>query len=389
MYNNGLGKGEMPMFPNLLFKVKKGINFEPDSPNHDLLQLALSVSSTRLNPTYVFLDSTFNAPYGLNATYMGCRTRVLANMHGDEVSEGRGNIAFTTLNLPRVALNSKDVPEFFANLDKVLCLCEDSLMFRWNVVRKLRVRDIPFVFGEGIYMGSEDLGLDDTVESSLRNGSLGIGFIGLAQALVKITGKHHGESSEAQVLGLSIIQYIRDFADRLNVKHRMNWSVIGSPGEGLSNRFIDLDKKIYGIVPGVTDRGHYTNSSHVPVEYSISAEDKIRIEAPYHEMCNGGHIYYTELSGPALGNEEGLYDLIKAMSEANIGYAGINYHADFCKDCHLRGVIPDEGCPKCGSTSIRRVRRVSGYFSTTERIGSGKSDEIANRTVHAGRKVDA
>jgi ribonucleoside-triphosphate reductase len=393
MYDAGLGKHEQALFPNIIFKVIDDINLKPDTPNHDLLLLSLEVTSRRMNPTYIFSDSSFNAPYGGNAMAMGCRTRIQANRHGKEVVDGRGNIAFTTINLPRLAIEAnvgdttRNIDNFFKLLDKLLKKAERGLMHRYDTVKKLRVRDIPFVMGEGIYMGSENLKLDDTIEPALKHGTLSIGFIGLAQALVGLTGEHHAQDARCQKLGLRIVKHMRDFTDALSDKYDLNFSVIGTPAEGLSDRFTKLDKRKYGVIPGITDRDHYTNSSHVPVEFEISVADKVRVEAPYHALCNAGHISYVEMSGPPLRNVEGLMAILQHMRGCDMGYVGFNFPIDFCNDCEFLGVIPDEGCQGCGSVNIRRTRRVTGYFSTNERIGPGKEDEINLRTSHAGRTV--
>jgi ribonucleoside-triphosphate reductase len=386
-YDAGLGKGEMPMFPNLMMKVASGINLEPGTPNHDILVQSLQVTSRRMNPTYVNCGATFNKEYGTNATYMGCRSRVMADRHGESKAEDKGNIAFVTVNLPRLAIESKSTKEFMNRLNKVLSTCEEQLIHRWNVLRKLRVRDIPFIFGEGIYVDSGKLSLDDTIEESLKHGTLTIGFIGCAEMCTALFGKNHFEDKSSWDFAYSVISHIRDFTDSLSNKYDLNFSVIATPAEGLSGRFVKIDKRKYGVIQGVTDKEHYTNSFHCPVSLDISVADKVKGEAPFHKLCNGGHISYVEMSGPPLGNTEGLYALLKFMCECDMGYFGYNYPIDFCNNCSLLGVIPDEGCPKCGATDIRRVRRVTGYFSTLDKVGNGKEDEINLRTSHAGRTV--
>lgn len=304
------------------------------------------------------------------------------------MADGRGNIAFATINLPRLAMEAKgNIDAFYAGLNRMLGVAEEGLMHRWNTVKKLRVKDIPFVMGEGIYMGSENLGPDDVIEPALKNGTLTVGFIGLAQALKTLTGSHHGESDESQSLGLAIVQHMRNVTNALSDKHDLNFSLMATPAEGLSDRFTKIDKRKYGVVPSVTDREHYTNSFHVPVEFEVSVADKVKIEAPYHAMCNAGHISYIEMSGPPLRNVEGLYSILVYMQKQDMGYVGFNFPIDFCNQCGFLGVIPDEGCSGCGSTDIRRTRRVTGYFSVGERIGPGKDDEIKHRTTHAGKEV--
>lgn len=269
----------------------------------------------------------------------------------------------------------------------MIAISEKNLINRYGTLINLKVKDIPFVMGQGLYMGSEKLEPEDTIEQALKNGTLTIGFIGLAETLVALTGKHHAESEEAQKLGLEIVGYIRERCNALSEKHNLNFSLIATPAEGLSNRFLNLDKKKFGVIPGITDKGHYTNSCHVPVAFPISIEDKIKIEAPYHKLCNAGIISYVELGGMPTDNVEGLYKILKLMYEADIHYSGVNFPLDYCNDCHYLGTIDDNTCPVCGSNSIRSTRRVSGYFSTSEKIGHGKTDEIEHRVAHAGRAV--
>lgn len=381
-YKAGLGHGENPMFPNIAFKVKEGINFEPGTPNHDLLLLSLEVTSQRMNPTLIFLDTPFNAPYGLNASAMGCRTRVLANRHGEETVTGRGNIASNTINLPRLGIKAdKDINKFFELLDGMLHLSERDLIDRWNWVKKLRKKDVPFVFN-GVYMNSDHLKEDDCIESSLKNGTLSVGFIGLAETLIALTGKHHGECPEAQELGLRIISHMRAFTDAMSDKYDLNVTLLGSPAEGLAPRFTKLDKKIFGEIKGVTDHTFYTNSSHVPVWHPISIDEKIKIEAPYHKYCNAGHILYIEIPEVPVGNVEGLYRIIQEMRKNDTGYAGFNFPLDFCEGCNYIGVIKDK-CAVCGSNSIKRVRRVTGYFSLDTNMNEGKYAELKARVNHS------
>lgn len=313
---------------------------------------------------------------------MGCRTRVLANRHGESIVNGRGNIASNTINLPRLGLKAnKDINKFFELLDDMLHLSERDLMDRWNWVKKLRKKDVPFVFN-GIYMGSDNLKDDDCIESALRHGTLSTGFIGLAETLIALTGKHHGESAEAQELGIRIISHIRAFADAMCDKHNMNWTCLASPAEGISPRFTKLDKKLFGEIEGVTDHTFYTNSSHVPVWHPISIDEKIKIEAPYHKYCNAGHILYIEIPEVPVGNVEGLYRIIQEMRKNDTGYAGFNFPLDFCEGCNYIGVIKDS-CAVCGNKQIKRVRRVTGYFSLDTNMNEGKYAELKARVNHS------
>ena len=375
---------------NLIFKVKEGVNWNPEDPNHDLLLRSIEVSSRRMNPTYLFLDAPFNAPYGLEAMAMGCRTRVVANRHGGNETAGRGNIAFTSINLPRIAIKvtkaNTSMADFWAELDRVMQLCEKQLIHRYDVIKKLYVKDIPFVFGEGIYMGSENLKPDDHIEPALKNGTLTIGFVGLAEALKQLTGHTHAESPLSQKLGIEIIERMRKFCDDACERHDLNFSLIATPAETLAGRLLGLDKQVFGSIPGVTDKEYYTNSFHVPVDTNVDIMRKIEIEAPYHTLCNGGHISYIELGSPPHPNVDGLLHILKAMKDSGMGYIGFNYPIDFCDTCSYTGIIGDE-CPQCGgSESVRRIRRVTGYFSSMPNIGDPKKAEILKRVSHANRR---
>lgn len=285
-------------------------------------------------------------------------------------------------------MESKSTEDFYARLDNVLALSERQLIHRWNVVKKLRVCDVPFIFGEGIYQGSDKLKSEEPIEEALKNGTLTIGFIGCAEMCKALYGKHHFEDETAMHFAYDVVAHMRKFTDRLIDKYKLNFSLISTPAEGLSGRFIKIDKKKFGIVEGITDKGHYTNSFHCPVDYNISIQDKVSGEAPFHKLCNGGHISYVEIPAPPLGNVDGLYSLMKFMCEKDMGYFGFNFPSNFCKECGFFGIIPSEGCQKCGNKDIRRVLRVTGYFSTEGNIGPGKSDEISRRVNHAGRVVE-
>ncbi len=283
-YEAGLGRGENPIFPNVIFRVKKGVNFEPQDPNYDLFQLAVRVASKRLNPTFSFMDSSFNKEYDDQVAYMGCRTRVMANRRGPAVTTGRGNLSFTTINLPRLGIRAeRNMKTFYRLLDEVTELAINQLYHRFKIQCRLRVKDMPFVMGQGLYMGSEGLKPDDSIEPAIVNGTLSVGFIGLAEMLVALTGYHHGQSQESQQLGLEIVNYLRKKTDEACERFNLNYTLLATPAEGLSGRFVKIDRKEYGIIPGVTNQEYYTNSCHIPVHFPISSFDKISLEGPYHK----------------------------------------------------------------------------------------------------------
>lgn len=384
-YEAGLGRNEAPIFPNIIFRVKKGVNFAPGDPNYDLFQLAIRVAAKRLNPTFSFMDASFNAPYGDQVSYMGCRSRVMANRRGPEVTEGRGNLSFTTINLPRVALKAeRDLKKFFALLDEVAELGIRQLHHRYTIQARLKVKDLPFVMGQGLYLGAADLKPEDPIAEAVKHGTLALGFIGLAEALVALTGKHHGQDEEAQQLGLEIVRFLREKIDAACEDYNLNYTLLATPAEGLAGRFVKLDRKEFGIVPGVNDREYYTNSFHVPVHFPIEAFKKIELEGPYHKFCNAGHISYVELPSPPVHNPEAVEAIIRHMAKCDMGYVGVNFPVDFCQECSFSGVLGDN-CPKCGSTSIRRVRRITGYLSTVDRFNDAKVAELKSRVVHLGR----
>ncbi|WP_211231302.1 anaerobic ribonucleoside-triphosphate reductase [Halonatronum saccharophilum] len=381
-FGEGLGNGETPIFPNLIFRVKKGVNFNPEDPNYDLYRLALKVAGRRMNPTFSFMDSSFNEVHGDKASYMGCRSRVMADRHGEDTPEARGNVAPISINLPRLGIVSNSIIEFFDKFDKVIDLCEKQLMHRYEVCKKLKVKDLPFVMGQGIYVNSEGLDLNDSIEEAMKHGTLSIGFIGLAECLKALIGEHHGESEEAQELGLKIIKHLKDRLDRLSEEYDLNFTCYATPAEGLSGRFIAIDKDKFGSIEGITDKDFYTNSFHVPVYHDISFEEKIKIEGPYHSLTNAGHISYIELPSAIEDNIEALESIHRAMSEADMGYAGINFPIDECLLCNHSGIIEDDECPVCGHSEIRRVRRVTGYLSTLDRFAPGKKAEYKKRVDH-------
>lgn len=388
-YEKGLGKGEQPIFPNIIFRVKEGVNREPEDRYHYLYQLACEVAAKRMNPTFMNIDADFNKEFydaGYMPATMGCRTYLMKNVNGEPGCKGRGNIAPVTINLPRIGIQAKgNLQEFFDILDKRLELAKESLLHRYSVLKKLRVKDLPFVAGQGLLKGSEGLSQDDSIEPILKQGTWGIGFIGLAETLVALTGYHHGESEEARELGLKIITYIRSFIDKTTEETKLNWSCYATPAEGLSGKFIKQDKKIFGIIQGVTDKDYYTNSFHIPVKYPISIKDKIDIEAPYHKLCNAGHISYIEVDDRPSG--EVIMDILNyAYKNTNISYLGINFHIRYCKNCGEYLNSNERKCCKCGSEDIQGVSRVTGYLSLDERFGPGKYEERADRISHSSKK---
>ncbi len=381
-YEKGLGKGETPIFPNIIFRLKKGINFESQDPNFDLFKLAMRVSATRLNPTFSFMDSSFNKKYGAEVAYMGCRTRVIANRHGAEVTDGRGNLSFTTINLPRITLKANgDLEIFFEELERIMNLAARQLYHRYRIQARLKVKDMPFLMGQGLYLDSEKLRPENIIASVIKHGTLSIGFIGLAEALVALTGKHHGQDVKAQRLGLEIVNFMRKTVDGFAEEYDLNFTLLATPAEGLAGRFVGIDRRRFGIIAGVTDKDYYTNSFHVPVNFEITSYDKITIEGFYHELTNAGHISYVELKSPPIDNLEAYERIIRHMAASNMGYAGINFPVDECLNCFFRGIIASE-CPACGSTSIRRIRRITGYLSTVDRFNDAKQAELRERVNH-------
>ncbi|QJA09904.1 anaerobic ribonucleoside triphosphate reductase [Romboutsia sp. CE17] len=398
----GLGNGETPIFPILIFKVKEGINLNPNDPNYDLFKLSCRVSAKRLFPNFSFLDAPFNAKYykeghpETEVTYMGCRTRVLGNICGEEIVSGRGNLSFTTINLPRLGIKygmssnkETDLDGFFKDLDKKIDLVIDQLLERMEIQGNKKVKNFPFLMGQGIWVGSENLGPEDKLGEVIKQGTLTIGFIGLAECLIGLIGKHHGESKEAQELGIRIISHMKNRMDEASEKYKLNFSLIATPAEGLSGRFTKIDKKIYGKIKGITDKEYYTNSFHVPVDYKISAFEKIRIEAPYHEFTNAGHITYVELDGDPSNNLEAFETIIRAMKESGIGYGSVNHPVDRDPICGYSGVIEGKICPACGrnedesSVKFEKIRRITGYLvGTVDRFNNAKRAEVRDRVKH-------
>lgn len=370
----GLGNGETPVFPIHIFKVKAGVNYNPGDINYDLFKLACRVSALRLFPNFSFMDAPFNKENyvegdpNTEVAYMGCRTRVMANNYDKtrSVTGGRGNLSFTSINLPRIAIKAHgNLDYFFEELDRKIDLVIAQLLERFEIQAKRRVRNYPFLMGQGIWLDSEKLGIDDEVREVLKHGTLTIGFIGLAETLKSLTGKHHGESKESQNLGLEIIHHMRQRTDEASHATGMNFSLIATPAEGLSGRFVAMDRERYGVIEGVTDRKYYTNSFHVPVYYPISAFDKIRLEAPYHALTNGGHISYIEMDGDPTQNLDAFEAVVRCMYDAGIGYGSINHPVDRDPVCGYTGIIGDV-CPRCGrregeGVDIEVLKKLNGY----------------------------
>ncbi len=393
----GLGNGETPIFPIHIFKVKEGVNYNPDDPNYDLFKLAMRVSAKRLFPNFSFIDAPFNLQYykeghpETECAYMGCRTRVMANNYDKtrEIVSGRGNLSFTSINLPRLAvLSNGNIDFFYEQLDSKINLVIDQLLARFEIQADKTPRNYPFLMGQGIWIDSDKLNVDDSIREVLKHGTLTLGFIGLAECLKALIGKHHGESKEAQNLGLEIVGYMRNKMDEASEKYGLNFSLIATPAEGLSGRFVRMDKERYGIIPGVTDRDYYTNSFHVPVYYPIAAYDKIQLEAPYHALTNGGHISYIELDGDPLQNLDAFESVIRMMKESGIGYGSVNHPVDRDPCCGFTGIIGDT-CPQCGrqehddGVGFERIRRITGYLvGTVERFNNGKRAEEHDRVKH-------
>ena len=401
---NGLGKGETPIFPISIFKVKEGINYNPEDPNYDLFKRSMEVSAKRLFPNFCFIDAPFNLQYYKPGDYrteiatMGCRTRVFGSVfpESDGIVTGRGNCSFTTINLVRlgikhgIALKERkeaDWSGFYKNLDEMMDLVKDQLLERYEFQANQHVRNFPFLMGQGNWFGSEKLGWNDKLRDVIKHGTLSIGFIGLAECLKAMIGEHHGESDEAQELGLDIISHMREKCDEYSKKYNLNFSLLATPAEGLSGRFTKIDRKEYGKIKGVTDRDFYTNSFHIPVYYPISAFDKIEKEAPYHALCNAGHISYIELDGDPSDNIEAFEAVIRKMHDCGIGYGSVNHPVDRDPVCGFSGIIKGNRCPSCGRVEddvlFERLRRITGYLvGSLERWNDGKKAEEAARVKH-------
>ena len=393
----GLGHGETPIFPIQIFRVKEGVNYNPGDPNYDLFRLACRCSAKRLFPNFSFLDAPFNLAYykpghyETEVGYMGCRTRVMGNVYDpdNQIAPRRGNLSFTTINLPRIAiLANGNIEWFFDELDRKIDLCVEQLLERFAIQCKKKVCNYPFLMGEGCWLGSENLGWNDEVGEVLKHGTLSVGFIGLAECLKALIGQHHGESQRAQNLGLEIISHMRKRMDDISQARKLNVTLLATPAEGLSGRFVKLDRKRFGALPGITDREYYTNSFHVPVYFPIGAFDKIRLEAPYHALTNAGHISYVELDGDTAQNLEAFERIVRCMKEAGIGYGSINHPVDRDGVCGYNGIIGDT-CPRCGRAEhegphFQRIRRITGYLvGTMDKWNDAKRAEEAQRVKHS------
>ena len=396
----GLGNGETPIFPIQIFRVKEGVNYNPDDPNYDLFKLAMKVSAKRLFPNFAFIDAPFNLQYykpghpETEVAYMGCRTRVMGNVYDPsrEIAPGRGNLSFTSINLPRLAIMADgDISQFFKLLDEMLDETMQQLLDRYEIQASRLVKNFPFLMGEGVWMDSDKLGPDDEVGEVLKHGTLSIGFCGLAECLVALTGRHHGEDEASQELGLKIVGYIRNYCDKKSKQFGMNVTCLATPAESLSGRLLRADRKEFGIINGVTDREYYTNSFHVPVYYHLPALKKIDIEAPYHALTNAGHISYVELDGDPTKNLSAFERVVRHMKEAGIGYGSINHPVDRDPVCGYNGIINDI-CPCCGRSEdegvpFERIRRITGYLvGTLDKWNDSKRAEERDRVKH---KVDS
>ena len=393
--DRGLGNGETPIFPIQIFKVKDGVNYKKEDKNYDLFKLACKVSSKRLFPNFSFIDAPFNLKYykpnkpETEVAYMGCRTRVIGNVYDrdKEIVNGRGNLSFTTINLPRIGIKNKDnIEEFYKDLERTINITVEQLIERFEIQARKKVKNYPFLMGQGIWIDSEKLNQEDEVREVLKHGTLSVGFIGLAECLKALIGEHHGESDDAQKLGLEIIGFMRQMLDNISEQYKMNFTLIGTPAEGTAGKFVRIDKEKYGIIKGVTDREYYTNSFHIPVYYEISAYEKITKEAPYHALTNAGHITYVELDGDPSMNLEAFERVVRCMKESGVGYGSINHPVDRDPVCGYTGVI-DDVCPKCGRSEgdikFERIRRITGYLvGTLDRFNDAKKAEERDRVKH-------
>ncbi|MDD7068756.1 MAG: anaerobic ribonucleoside triphosphate reductase [Prevotella sp.] len=397
---NGVGNHATAIFPIQIWKKKRGVSFLPGDPNYDLFKLACKVTAKRFFPNFVNLDAPFNKSdkwraddpkrYMYEVATMGCRTRVFEDRFGDSQSVGRGNLSFSTVNLPGLALSVMDIADdndrlkaFFEKLTYAIDITGKQLYERYEFQCTALTKQFPLLMS-GMWVGSENLKPDDEVRDVLKHGTLGVGFIGLAECLIALCGHHHGESAEAQKLGLKIITFMRDKTKELSDKYDLNYSVFSTPAEGLSGKFTKKDRKKYGVVPGVTDKDYYTNSNHIPVYYKCSADFKARIEAPYHDLTRGGHIFYVELDGDATHNVEAVEQIVELMDKYNIGYGSINHNRNRCLDCSYEDASANlEVCPVCGSHNIDKLQRITGYLvGTTDRWNSGKLAELHDRVTH-------
>ena len=395
----GVGNGATAIFPIQIWKKKRGVSYLPEDPNYDLYKLACKVTARRFFPNFVNLDASFNQHekwraddperYKYEVATMGCRTRVFENRYGEKTSIGRGNISFSTINIVRIAIELMGIREkeerierFFEKLDEVLDITAQQLDERFNFQKTALAKQFPLVMS-ALWNGADKLGPNDTIEPVINQGTLGIGFIGLAECLIALIGKHHGESDEAQALGLKRIKHMRSRVNEYCEKYGHNFSVLATPAEGLSGKFTKKDRKTFGIIPGVTDKEYYTNSNHVPVYYHCSPRHKAKIEAPYHELTGGGHIFYVEIDGDATHNEESIMQIVDLLDQYNMGYGSVNHNRNHCPRCGYENADQNtDTCPKCG-TKFETIQRITGYLvGTTDRWNSGKLAELHDRIVH-------
>ena len=396
----GVGNGATAIFPIQIWKKKRGVNYLPEDRNYDLFQLACKVTARRFFPNFVNLDATYNTHeiwnandperYKYEVATMGCRTRVFENRFGEKTSIGRGNLSFSTINIVKLAIECMNIQDkeerinaFFKKLDNMLEMTATQLCERFDFQKTALVKQFPLLMTK-LWNGTENLKPNDTIESVINQGTLGIGFIGLAECLVALTGKHHGESEDSQKLGLKIVSFMRSKANEFSERYQHNFSILATPAEGLSGRFTKKDKKTFGIIPGVTDKDYYTNSNHVPVWYKCSPKHKAIIEAPYHELTRGGHIFYVEIDGDATHNPQAIMDIVALIDKYNIGYGSVNHNRNRCMDCGYEDATDGlTTCPKCGSTAIDKLQRITGYLvGTTDRWNSAKLAELHDRVVH-------
>ncbi len=396
----GVGNGETAIFPIQIWKKKRGVNYLPEDRNFDLYQLACKVTARRFFPNFLNLDATFNQDpdwkaddpkrYVHEVATMGCRTRVFENRYGQRTSIGRGNLSFSTINIVKLALECREeqdeqkrIDMFMAKLDQMLEITAKQLDDRFQFQKTAFAKQFPLLM-QCLWVGADKLKPMDTIESVINQGTLGIGFIGLAEALVALTGKHHGESEKAQELGVKIVTYMRDRANEFSDRYHHNYSVLATPAEGLSGKFTKKDRKEFGVIPGVTDRDYYTNSNHVPVYYKCSARHKAEVEAPYHNLTRGGHIFYVEIDGDATHNPQVIMSVVDMMDQLDMGYGSVNHNRNRCMDCGYENADDHlEKCPKCGSTNIDKLQRITGYLvGTTDRWNSGKLAELNDRVTH-------
>ena len=396
----GVGNGATAIFPIQIWKKKRGVSYLPGDPNYDLYKLACKVTARRFFPNFVNLDATFNVHEKWNAddpkrylyeiATMGCRTRVFENRYGEKTSIGRGNLSFTTVNIVRIAIECMSIQDkeeriakFFSELDKVLEIAARQLCDRFDFQKTALAKQFPLVMSK-LWNGADVLGPNDTIESVINQGTLGIGFIGLAECLVALVGKHHGEDAEAQKLGLRIVSHMRSRANEFCERYNHNFSILATPAEGLSGKFTVKDRKSFGIIPGVTDKIYYTNSNHVPVYYKCSPRHKAEVEAPYHELTRGGHIFYVEIDGDATHNPEAIANIVDLMDKYNIGYCSVNHNRNRCMDCGYEDASKElTECPKCHSHNIDKLQRITGYLvGTTDRWNNAKLAELNDRVIH-------